>query len=68
MGRNERAFAITMLCGIIGVLFAISFQILNSAGILIDEFITASLTLREVQVVVVIVWVIIGVGVSAMES
>lgn len=68
MGRNERAFAIPLLCGIIGVLLAIMLQILNDAEILVDEMITATLTIREVQVIVIIVWVIIGVGVSALEN
>lgn len=68
MGRNERAFAITMLCGLIGVLFAIMFQFLNSAGIIVDEFITATLTLREVQALIIIGWITLGIGVSSIES
>lgn len=68
MGRNERAFAIPLLCGIIGILLAIMLQFLNDAEILVDEFITATLTIREVQYIVIIVWIIIGVGVSAIEN
>jgi len=68
MGRNERAFAITMLCGLIGVSLAIMFQILNTAEILVDEFITASLTLREVQVIIIIIWVIVGICISAIKN
>lgn len=68
MGREERAFAIPLLCGIIGVILAIMLQVLNDAEIIVDEIITATLTIREVQAIVIIVWVIIGVGVSAMEN
>lgn len=68
MGRNERAFAVTMLCGIIGVLFAIMVQLFNSAGIIVDEFISATLTLREVQVVIIIIWITLGIGVSSIEN
>lgn len=68
MGRNERAFAISLICGLIGVLFAIITQILYIAEIIVDEFITATLTLREVQVIIIILWVLIGIGVSAIEN
>jgi len=68
MGRNTRAFAISMLCGLLGVIFAIMVGILNSAGIIIDEFITGTITIRELQAVIVIIWVIFGIGVSAVKN
>lgn len=68
MGRGVRAFAISMLCGLLGVLLAIMIQLFNSAGIIVDEFITASLTLREVQAIIIIIWLMIGVGISAIEN
>jgi len=68
MGRNERAFAISMLCGIIGIILAITLQLLNTAGIVIDEFISGTITIREVQTIVIIVWIIIGVAVAAAEN
>ena len=68
MGRNERAFAISMLCGIIGIILAITLQLLNTAGIVIDEFISGTITIREVQAIVIIVWIIIGVAVAAAEN
>jgi len=68
MGRNERAFAILVLCGIVGVVFAVIFQFLFDAGIIIDEIVTATLTLREVQLVVIVMWVVLGIGVSAIEN
>lgn len=68
MGRNEKAFAISMLCGIIGIILAITLQLLNTAGIVIDEFISGTITIREVQAIVIIVWIIIGVAVAASEN
>lgn len=67
MGKSGKTSAIILLCGLIGVAFAIFIQLLNDAGILVDEFITASLTLREVQLVVIIFWFMIGIGVSAID-
>ena len=67
MGKSGKTSAIILLCGLIGVAFAILLQMLNTAEILVDEFITASLTLREVQFIVIFVWFLIGIGVSAMD-
>jgi len=66
MGSNERAFAITLLCGIIGVIIAIIIQMLNTQGIIIDEFLTGTITLRELQAIIIILWLLMGVVVSAI--
>lgn len=68
MGTREKAFAIIMLCGIIGIVFVIILQLLYDQSIFIDEFITDTLTLREVQFVVFLIWEILGIGVAAVES
>lgn len=67
MGRNERAFAIPMLCGFIGVILAIILQLFNDAGIIIDEYLTETLVLREVQLVVIVIWMIVGVLIAASQ-
>lgn len=68
MGANERIFAIIMLCGIIGIVFAIILQVLYDQSIFVDEFISDTLTLRELQLVVFLMWEIIGIGVAAFEQ
>lgn len=68
MGRNERAFAIPMLCGFIGVILAISVQMLNEAGIIIDEYLIGSVVLREIQAIIILVWIIVGVMVAAAQN
>lgn len=68
MGRNERAFAIPLLCGIIGVILAIAIQLLNDAGIIIDEYLTGTLVLREVQLAIILVWMFLGVGLAASQN
>jgi len=68
MGSNERVFAIIMLCGIIGIVFAIILQVLYDQSIFVDEFISDTLTLRELQLVVFLMWEIIGIGVAAFEQ
>ena len=69
MSRTQRrAFAVSLLCGFLGVLIAIALQLMYAGGILVDEFITGTITLREVQFVVVFMWILIGIGVSAIEG
>lgn len=68
MGQKERAFAIIMLCGIIGIVFAIVLQLLYDQQIVIDDFVTSTLTLREIQFFVFLVWEVFGIGVAAIES
>jgi hypothetical protein len=49
-----------ILGGVIGILFAGLIGQLNTLGILIDEIVTASLTISDIQTIVVIVWVLVG--------
>ena len=68
MGTQERAFAIIMLCGIVGIVFAIILQLLYDQNIFVDEFITETLVLRELQFMVFLGWEVLGIGVAAHES
>ena len=68
MGSNERAFAIPMLCGLTGVTIAIMLQMLNDAGVIVDEFITGTIVLREVQLFVILIWLGLGVLLSAIQN
>ena len=68
MGSNERMFAILTLCGIIGLLFAIIFQLLYDQGILIDEFVTGTITLRELQLGTIVAWEVFGLVLGAIKQ
>jgi hypothetical protein len=70
MGENEKRFGIIALSGIIGILFAIVLQILKESvsGISTLFSTSGSLTLPEVQVIVIVVWVIFGIIIAAMEA
>jgi len=68
MGSKEKAFAIIMLCGVVGIVFAIVLQLLYDQQIFIDEYITDTMTLREFQFVVCLVWEIFGIGVASLET
>jgi len=70
MGSNERVFAILMLCGIIGICFAILLQLLNEQGIIVDEFITGSVTvtLPELQLGAILLWELFGLVLAAIKQ
>jgi hypothetical protein len=66
VGSNEKIFAVIVLCGIIGIIFAIIEQLLFNEGILLDEYITNTITLREVQFGTVLLWELFGIVVAAL--
>jgi hypothetical protein len=69
MGSNEKTFAIIALCGIIGVIFAIILQILDGEGIDIVLFLTNnSLTLPQLQLIIIVLWEIFGIVLAAVTS
>ena len=68
VGSNERMFAVITLCGIIGVIFAIIFQLLYEQSTIIDSFVDSELTLRELQFGVILAWEILGIGVGVIRG
>ena len=68
MGSNERMFAVIALCGIIGIVFAIIFQLLYEQSTIIDSFVYSELTLRELQFGVILAWEILGIGVAVIRG
>ena len=66
MGSNEKTFAIITLAGILGVVSAIILQLLYDQHIIIDEVITSTLTLGEVQLFVILIWEVLGIVVAAI--
>ena len=49
-----------LACLVIGVCFAGLLGYLNTNGIMVDEYITASFTITDLQTVVVALWIIVG--------
>lgn len=52
-------------CGMLGIIQAMILFEMNTRGILIDEFITGSITITDLMVGVVIIWLLIGVIIGA---
>ena len=54
--------------GSAGIIFAFILERLYNAGILIDEFITGSITIADLMAVTVILWLIIGIILEVTRS
>ncbi len=61
MAKNTSAMFIVISCGIIGIVFAIIIQMMNADQLLVNELLTGTISLRVIQTVVILVWLIIGV-------
>jgi hypothetical protein len=56
-----------LTCALIGVGFAGLLGFMNTNGILVDEYITATLTITDLQTVVILAWVFVGVIVGVVR-
>lgn len=68
MGSNEQVFAILLLSGIVGILLAILEQMLYEQGILINEFITGTVTLPAIQLVTILIAELFGLAIVAITQ
>lgn len=68
MGELERSFVIVGLSGMVGFVLAVFFQYLYDMDILITKFVGSTFTLREIQVGVILVWLIVGIGALALDQ
>jgi len=63
MGEFKK-FAIVFICGMIGIGLAFVLYLLNAEGILVDEYITGSITIENIMSITIIIWTLIGVVIS----
>ena len=61
MDRDVRAGVTAMFCGFVGIILAAIEYTLYIEGILIDEFITGSVTIADLMAITIVIWLIIGV-------
>ena len=51
----------TLGCGLIGILLAAMEYVMYTEGVIVDEFISGSVTLPDLMAFTIIIWIIIGV-------
>ena len=61
LDRDVKAGVTTMLGGFVGIIFAAIEYTLYEEGILIDEFVTGSITIADLMAITIVIWLIIGV-------
>jgi len=67
MGNPFDKFAVVFICGMIGIILAFILYILNLNGVVIDEYVSESLTIEELMAIAIIIWTIIGVVIAALS-
>jgi len=61
MDKDVRAGVVAMFCGFVGIILAAIEKTLYDEGIVIDEFVTGSITLPDLMALTIIIWLLIGV-------
>ena len=61
MDRDVRAGVTVMFCGFAGIILAAIEYTLYEEGVLIDEFVTGSITIADLMAITIVIWLIIGV-------
>ncbi len=60
MGSEKAKAFIIIICGIIGIVLDIMLQMMYSGGIIVDGVVSDSSGLVEIQVFVLLFWLIVG--------
>lgn len=68
MAREYAAAMIIVVCGIIGIVLAIMIQMMYADQLLVNELLTGTITLRVIQTVVILVWMIVGVCLAVAQK
>lgn len=66
--RAYNAAVTTIGIGSIGIFVAYIFWYLNDMGIWIDQAVTASTPIHEIMAIIIIIFILVGVLLSAMRS
>lgn len=67
MDRDSESFMIVFVFGMVGVIIAFILEQLDTRGILIDAFITGSIIITDLMVVVIMLFLLIGVVLAVLR-
>ena len=65
---NIRPGVVVAGFGFLGMVLAVILGYLNDQGILVDEYLTGSITLPDLQICVIIIGLLVGVVVAVLTS
>jgi len=66
--RDFEALLIIAVMGVLGIVNAMIFWTLNSRGILINEFISGTVTITDLMAVTIVFWLVVGVVIAAVKK
>lgn len=61
LSTEFKSFLLVPVCAGIGVAIAMILEVLNDKGLLIDEYITGSVTLADLQTIVIVIFLLFGI-------
>jgi len=60
--RRDARLALTIIvCALLGVTSAMIVKTMHDQGVIIDEFVTGSITLQDLQFMVFFLWLVVGI-------
>lgn len=59
---------IVLLFGVLGIVIAMIFNAMNTAGVVVDEFVTGSVSITDLMAGTIVFFLIIGVVVAALKK
>lgn len=68
VSKDLEAGIVIMLCGFAGIIMAAIEYVMYEQGLIIDEFITGSITLPDVMALTIILWIIAGILVGLVRK
>lgn len=68
LSPNVKPGIIVMFFGFLGMILAFLLEYFNSHGYVIDEYLQGSITLPDLQIVVVVFFILIGILIAVVTS
>lgn len=68
MDADLKPGLIVMFCGFAGVIFAFIENVLYTKGILIDEFISGTVSIADLMTLTIVLWILIGIIIGVAKS
>ncbi len=68
MAKDYMVAMIIVVCGIIGIVLAIMVQMMYADQLLVNELVTGTITLRVIQTIIILMWMVIGVCLAAVVN
>jgi len=59
---------IVLVCGVIGIVNAMIFNTLNDRGVIINELLVGTISITDLMIIVILVWLMLGIIIAAVKN